>query len=139
MLQKLIYASQAIKPVDTASLQAILEIARIRNEKDGVTGFLLYADESFLQILEGEEAVLTATYGRIEKDPRHKSMRLLQRSPITKRRFDLWTMGFDLPDSKTLGSLPGYQPSTRFPLVSPDLVRNGIVAELMLGRYAMAA
>lgn len=139
MLQKIIYASQAIKPVDTGSLQAILEKARMRNALDDVTGFLLYADESFLQILEGEEAVLSATFGRIEKDARHQGLRLLQRSPITTRRFGSWTMGFDLPDTKTLGSLPGYQPSKRYPLVSPDLVRNGTVAELMLGRYALAA
>lgn len=138
MLQKLIYASQAIKPVDTASLQAILDKARSRNSQDGVTGFLLYADESFLQILEGEEAVLTATFGRIANDRRHQTMRVLERTPITRRRFGEWTMGFDLPDTAALGSLPGYQPSKRFPLVSPDLVRNGAVAELMLGRYATA-
>lgn len=139
MLQKLIYASQAIKPVDTGSLQAILEKARTRNEQDGVTGFLLYADESFLQILEGEEAVLDDTFARIEKDPRHSGLRLLQRSPISKRRFGAWSMGFDLPDTRSLGTLPGYQPSKRYPLVSPDLVRNGTVAELMLGRYALVA
>ena len=138
MLQKLIYASQAITPVDTGSLQAILEKARTRNEQDGITGFLLYADESFLQILEGEEAVLTATFERIARDARHTGVRVLERTPITRRRFAQWTMGFDLPDAKTLGSLPGYQPSKRFPLVSPDLVRNGAVAELMLGRYAAA-
>lgn len=138
MLQKLIYASQAIKPVDTRSLQAILDKARTRNEQDGITGFLLYADESFLQILEGEEDVLTATFDRIAKDARHHGVRVLERVPITRRRFGQWTMGFDLPDAKTLGSLPGYQPSKRFPLVSPDLVRNGAVAELMLGRYAAA-
>jgi len=138
MLQKLIYASQAIKPVDTAALQAILEKARSRNEQDAVTGFLLYADESFLQILEGEEAVLTATFDRIAQDPRHTDLRLLQRSPISQRRFGSWTMGFDLPDSRALGTLPGYKPSKRYPLVSPDLVRNGTVAELMLGRYATA-
>ena len=138
MLQKLIYASQAIKPVDTGMLQAILDKARTRNEQDGITGFLLYADESFLQILEGEEAVLTATFDRIAKDARHRSVRVLERSPITRRRFGEWTMGFDLPDAQALGSLPGYMPSKRLPLVSPDLVRNGAVAELMLGRYATA-
>ncbi len=139
MLQKIIYASQAIKPVDTAVLQAILEKARVRNEQDEITGFLLYADESFLQILEGEEAVLGATYERIVKDPRHTGVRLLQRSPISRRRFGQWTMGFDLPDSRALGTLPGYKPSNRYPLVSPDLVRNGAVAELMLSRYTAAA
>lgn len=139
MLQKLIYASQAIRPVDTGVLQAILETARSRNEADGITGFLLYADESFLQILEGEEEALTATYDRIAKDSRHRGLRLLERSPIRRRSFSRWTMGFDLPDAKALGELPGYQPSKRFPLVSPELVRNGVVAELMLNRYAMAA
>lgn len=138
MLQKLIYASQAIKPVDTAALQAILETARLRNAQDGITGFLLYADESFLQILEGEDMALSATYDRIASDARHTGLRLLQRSPISQRRFSSWTMGFDLPDSLALGTLPGYKPSNRYPLVSPDLVRNGAVAELMLGRYATA-
>lgn len=138
MLQKLIYASQAIKPVDTGALQAILDKARLLNERDGITGFLLYADESFLQILEGEEAVLAATFERIARDARHTGVRVLERAPITRRRFSQWTMGFDLPDAAALGSLPGYQPSKRFPLVSPDLVRNGAVAELMLGRYATA-
>ena len=139
MLQKLIYASQAIQPVDTAMLQAILEKARERNAADGLTGFLLYADESFMQILEGEAGVLAATYARIEKDPRHRGLRLLQRSPITRRQFPDWTMGFYLADQAALGSLPGYRSGQRFPLVSPDLVRNGAVAELMLGRYATAA
>lgn len=139
MLQKIIYASQAIKPVDTGVLQTILDKARVRNEQDDITGFLLYADESFLQILEGEEAALTATYARIAADNRHKGLRLLQRTPIARRRFGSWAMGFDLPDSKTMGSLPGYRPSQRYPLVSPDLVRNGTVAELMLGRYATGA
>jgi len=138
MLQKIIYASQAIKPVDTGMLQAILDKARTLNAQDGITGFLLYADESFLQILEGEEAVLTATFERIAKDTRHRGVRVLERTPISRRRFGEWTMGFDLPDAAALGSLPGYMPSKRFPLVSPDLVRNGAVAELMLGRYATA-
>lgn len=138
MLQKLIYASQAIKPVNPGALQAILEKARERNLQDGVTGFLLYADESFLQILEGESTVLTATFDRIARDTRHEGIRVLERTAISKRRFAQWSMGFDLPDAAALGSLPGYQPSSRFPLVSPDLVRNGAVAELMLGRYAAA-
>ena len=138
MLQKLIYASQAIKPVIPGALQAILEKARERNLQDGVTGFLVYADESFLQILEGESTVLTATFDRIARDTRHEGIRVLERTAISKRRFAQWSMGFDLPDATALGSLPGYQPSRRFPLVSPDLVRNGAVAELMLGRYAAA-
>ncbi len=138
MLQKIVYASQAIKPVDSAALQAILEKARTRNEQEDVTGFLLYADESFLQILEGDSAVLDATFARISADTRHQGMRLLQRSPISRRRFGNWTMGFDMPDAQSLGTLPGYQPSKRFPLVSPDLVRNGAVAEMMLNRYALA-
>jgi hypothetical protein len=139
MLQKIIYASQATPPIDIAALRAILEVARTRNAAEGVTGFLLYADESFLQVLEGEAVVLDATYARIARDPRHRNLRVLARSNIRERRFSQWSMGFDLPDEAALGTLPGYRRGARFPLVSPDLVRNGAVAEMMLGRYAMAA
>lgn len=138
MMQKIIYASQAIVPIDPAALQAILDSSRKNNAPVGITGFLLYADDSFLQILEGESAALDDTYSRIVKDPRHTALRLLERAPINRRRFSDWSMGFDLPDAATLSLLTGYTPTKRFPLVSPELVRNGVVAEMVLSRYATA-
>ena len=136
MLQKLIYASQATKSFDTDALQGVLEVARQRNAREGITGMLLYADESFLQILEGEADALDATYARIARDTRHGGMRLLQRSPVRQRSFSSWSMGFDRADLAALSVLPGYQPTLRYPLVSPQLVRTGAVAELMFARYA---
>ena len=51
----LVYASSALQPFTKPELQALLEQARQKNAKLGVTGMLLYKDGNFMQVLEGEK------------------------------------------------------------------------------------
>lgn len=55
---------------------------------------LLYLNRSFMQVLEGEEAAVDETYARLQKDPRHTGVMLIDRSPIEARSFGQWGMGF---------------------------------------------
>lgn len=101
-----------------------------------MSGLLLYCNQSFLQVLEGETEPVEALYQKIEKDPRHDKLRLLSRAPITVRKFPEWSMGFEHVDEDVLiETLPGFKPATQYPLVAADLVRNGAVAETLLGLY----
>ncbi|HEX4872658.1 MAG TPA: BLUF domain-containing protein [Nevskiaceae bacterium] len=136
MLSKIIYASRASRDLAETDLRALLEVSRRNNEASRISGLLLYAEGSFLQLLEGEEAALLATYERIRRDSRHSELRLLTQSPISRRRFADWSMGFDFADAAALGELPGYRSAAAYPLVDANLVRNASVAELLLGRYA---
>jgi hypothetical protein len=72
-----------------------------------VTGILLYAQGSFLQILEGPSAVVDALFARIEGDERHKYVTKIIREPIDKRSFDEWTMGFYRISQKEIAGLSG--------------------------------
>jgi len=90
----LIYLSSAVAPFSAADLQALLEISRRNNTASDVTGLLLYRDGDFLQVIEGEEAVLDQLYAKISRDPRHRRMTMLFRESIPSREFGDWSMGF---------------------------------------------
>lgn len=88
------YCSSATRLMSSEELVALLQTSRVNNERAGITGMLLYRDGSFLQIIEGEDEAVHATYARILVDPRHRNVIRLAQSPITERSFAGWTMGF---------------------------------------------
>ncbi len=136
-MKRIIYASQATTDFSPDELVALLERARHKNSKCGLTGMLLYCSQSFLQVLEGDEAALAATYARIKADDRHSNLRLLMNLVITTRLFPDWTMGFEhLDDEELAQELEGFTPETDHPLVNPDLITNGGVAQTLLTLYA---
>ncbi len=133
----LVYASRAVAPLDERELEEMLVEARSRNEAAGVTGMLLYAHGSFMQLLEGEADAVDAIYDSIRADGRHTDLRLLAREPAVRREFEEWWMGFEHPDDDRLTeSLPGYKASTTYPLVNADLVHDATVARTLLRLYA---
>lgn len=95
---RLIYASRAFG-YDDQTLLGILSVARRRNGRDGLTGALICRQDIYLQYLEGPEAQVDATLGRILKDDRHSDVRLLSRAPNETRMFPEWTMRHDPADS----------------------------------------
>ena len=136
-MKRIIYASQATTDFSPEELVTLLELARRRNGDSGLTGMLLYCSESFLQVLEGDEATLAATYGRIENDDRHANLRLLMKADIPTRLFPDWTMGFEhLDDGELAEELEGFTSEAEYPLVNPDLITNGNVAQTLLTLYA---
>lgn len=136
-MKRLIYCSQATTDFSPDELVSLLELARRENSKSGLTGMLLYCSQSFLQVLEGDESALVATYERIEADDRHANLRLLLNVQAPTRLFPDWTMGFEHLDEQELAAnLDGFTPETHYPLVNPDLITNGGVAQTLLTLYA---
>ena len=62
----LVYFSSATKEFTKPELQKLLDEGRKKNSKLGVTGMLLYKDGNFMQVLEGEEKVVTKLISTIE-------------------------------------------------------------------------
>ncbi|MEI9806281.1 MAG: BLUF domain-containing protein [Pseudolabrys sp.] len=92
----LIYSSRETQEFSAADLKKLLVGARLRNREVDATGILVYHDGMFLQALEGPEAAVRAIFARIEKDPRHGDINVLQQeNSLGKRRvFGDWSMGF---------------------------------------------
>lgn len=75
-------------------IRSILEHSRRNNARVDVTGALLFNGERFAQVLEGEQAAVQQIFERIQCDPRHDNVRVLQFEPVSERGFDDWAMAY---------------------------------------------
>ena len=129
MLQ-LIYSSAAVTPFSQADLNKLLDLACRRNDLFCVTGMLLYHSGSFLQVLEGPESGIDTIYRSITRDKRHINHKLLNRSEVTRREFEGWSMGF--ADTSTVRRPEGFVDYNR---VLPKMGDAATVARKYLGFF----
>ena len=91
---ELSYLSEAVSDRSFLGLMRLLESARAFNQKNGVTGILLYDNQQFGQIIEGEHANVMKAWKRIQEDKRHHRVELLEIREITERNFPDWLLRF---------------------------------------------
>lgn len=91
MVTQLIYTSQPFG-FDSAMLAGILAGARRNNRRDGITGALICRRDIYLQMIEGEAAMIDALFGRIAIDDRHLEVTKLCRGTAEERLFPGWDM-----------------------------------------------
>ncbi len=87
-----VYISDAVGSLDRPRLEALLGQARLKNQRLGVTGLLLYHDAKFMQLLEGERAVVEQLMSSIRKDARHRNVVNLLAHQTHEREFAEWSM-----------------------------------------------
>ena len=92
----------------------ILEVSRINNEKDGITGVLLFCNNSVVQCLEGSREAINKTYARIVRDTRHRNPLLVDYRIIPVRVFSKWSMGYMPESAATRPILLKYSVSQNF-------------------------
>jgi hypothetical protein len=76
-----------------SELRKIILSAGSNNRERGITGGLMFNRDYFGQVLEGDRASVSDLFCRIAKDPRHRSVVIVEASAVEKRRFDRWAMG----------------------------------------------
>lgn len=136
-MRRLTYASRALHDFETDELVQLLTRARSTNQRLGVTGMLVYAAGSFLQLFEGGDAEVEVVWDRIRMDSRHGDLRVLGDVPVDHRLFSDWAMGFAHPDRASLEeTLPGYRASLDYPFVSAVVIDAAETAETLLSLYA---
>ncbi len=94
MLVRLTYASRVQPNVTPTALRDILATSQKNNERDGITGALVFTGSVFLQCLEGDRAMVNKTYHRIIPDDRHSAPQILAMEEISRRDFNDWSMGY---------------------------------------------
>lgn len=88
----LLYTSQCMSEISSPLMQGILKTARLRNEADQITGFLVARDGYFLQLLEGDEEKVRACFQRIERDMRHTEVIVHAEVRSEQRLMPAWSM-----------------------------------------------
>lgn len=93
-LVELSYLSEAVSDMSFLGLMRLLELARAFNQKNGITGILLYDNQQFGQIIEGERASSMKVWKRIQDDKRHHRVELLEIREIAERSYPEWLLRF---------------------------------------------
>lgn len=109
MVYQIVYGSTEAHAFSHAELVELLRIARVNNTRLGVTGMLLYHDHSFMQILEGEQAVVEALVAKISGDPRHRGFTMFHQGQVPAREFGEWSMAFRTPSMEDLSAVDGFR------------------------------
>lgn len=104
----IIYLSAGTSWFDENELKNILTVSNINNSRNNITGLLLYGEGNFIQLLEGEESNVQATFQRISLDERHKGITHITSGQLTERNFPEWAMGYKSLTASSLAPFKGY-------------------------------
>jgi hypothetical protein len=132
-LKQLIYFSKISDINMEQDIGKILESCVSHNKENGITGMLLYATGTFLQVLEGEKQAVDETMSRVFADPRHYDVKVLIQEPIEERHFSQWSMGYQRLGEDYLRDFPEY--AHFFQLRANDeaiRAKPGVALELLL-------
>ena len=93
-LHRLLYLSRPAQGLASNDVGRILETSRVNNRAAGLTGFLAFGTQAFLQVLEGPAGAVSSCFGRIVADTRHRDVQLIAYEPIDAHGFPDWGMGY---------------------------------------------
>lgn len=103
----LIYVSEADPSIAAADAYEISRQSKIRNEKRGITGCLLYLDGCFMQMIEGRKEQVLDIAATIKEDERHRNVQIVLQGQEHNRVFVDWGMGFQ--SGSALDVLPAFE------------------------------
>ncbi|AWG21989.1 hypothetical protein FFWV33_10915 [Flavobacterium faecale] len=101
-MYQLNYCSIASSGADLKDLNEILNTAIKRNAVKNITGCLIYHNNYFVQILEGDKQAVLDLYEKIKKDKKHHSVTLLWENSVDSRHFEEWNMAFYQPEENNM-------------------------------------
>ena len=84
---QLLYLSKATTPMTQQALEQLTARESARNAPLALTGTLIYSKGYFIQLLEGDQTAVRATYHNIAADPRHTNLHILHASSGENRIF----------------------------------------------------
>lgn len=96
MLRRLAWSSTPSPSFSAARLSEIIAPSRRNNERNHVTGMLLFTGAHFLAILEGEERDLDELWRRLEQDQRHCDLFRIGDDLCATRLYPEWMMAYEV-------------------------------------------
>lgn len=132
----LCYKSELSASVNEEQVIDILQKSQKNNLKKNITGMLLYINNHFIQIIEGQQDEVNDLYKKILQDSRHYGAKVLSEGKVEGRFFPNWVMGFralnehDLQEIAMLNGIPGLSIQSLL-----DAAKPHIALELMKHFY----
>lgn len=118
-MYRLIYASHA-RLSCLEDVPGILEWSNTHNPGLGITGVLCLLDHTYMQYLEGQEAIVLALFQSILKDTRHQGATILDQRKILRRAYPDWHMALMQWDTRTKAIFRSFSPGKNLDLYASD-------------------
>ena len=122
MFCQLLYISSVTRPMLRIDIEQILFTARRHNQRNEITGLLIASNRRFMQVLEGDKAMVFETFHRICRDDRHSASLILRETEIAERQFADWSMASQYMDDGQLGMMTSM---VRDAVSECDLITSG--------------
>jgi hypothetical protein len=97
-ITSLLYVSRSrLQPEQMPQVDGIVELARQRNARLGVTGALIFTEIHFAQVLEGLKPAVDELMRSIAADKRHGDLTVVETITVPEPRFPDWAMAYRGP------------------------------------------
>ncbi|GAA0731763.1 BLUF domain-containing protein [Sphingomonas japonica] len=96
VIESLLYISRSTVSSDQSQrvISSVVDTARRRNSRVGLTGALLFTGTHFAQVIEGDANAIERLMVALRRDARHDDLRVVERQIIPNRRFTEWSMAY---------------------------------------------
>lgn len=91
-MRGIVYVSEAKVYFDRLSLDGLAADCAARNFDAGVTGYLYFEKDRFIQYIEGDKETIDSLFDTISRDPRHTVLHHVTDDGFDERRFPSWHM-----------------------------------------------
>lgn len=132
-LHQIIYVSSArYSNMSELDLKDIFEAAMKNNKRNCLTGALLYYEDTFMQLLEGEKDMVEERFSIIKNDRRHKSLIVLMNEEVKRRSFPGFAMSCQKLSKSDCIADPECRKILHEGFVSPQVVEDSSIAVRLL-------
>jgi hypothetical protein len=124
MPYQIMYSSQATRPLTVNDLEEILTDARTGNQARNVSGALVYVDDVFFQLIEGDKEVIQNLMASIASDSRHHSVKVFYEAEVDVRAFESWSMAYLSATAEQMSTWAGFPGTTTVEKLLVDVNRD---------------
>ena len=123
-MHQIIYTSEAAPGLNSEEVFRIVEQSAYNNPGRDITGFLIFRDGRFLQLIEGPLNKLEELLEALRGDPRHHSLKVVDQRPVADRSFGRWRMRRVGEAQPALDELEGMMMEESQGRLVPEAVRD---------------
>jgi len=127
----IVYTSSVTSLLSSAELDKIRYQSQLKNQSMDITGILLYFNGCLIEVLEGPEKSVKELFKKISHDPRHSQLIQLYASPIRKRSFPGWFMGYKSLSSSEFEQIRAIIPFVNNPAADIDAQQENVIITLV--------
>lgn len=114
IILRLTYISRYNTDNPQGEVTRILTQAQQNNERNGITGALVFNHNYFLQSIEGARPVINELLRKLVKDDRHHALQVIECREVELRHWSKWSMKYLIPSDENKGLALKFSTGTQF-------------------------